>query len=578
MTLRHEILRARFVDVDGTPRVMLPDAPVPRPQVVDWRNGPPTNRSGASPTPSTPLPISRYHLQAGPPCRFTVYRVADAHAVVLLAAHHIALDAWSIGLLRREIDALCAGDPLAPEPRLQYRDFAAWQRRAQDAQEMRADLDWWADTLDGAPPSSTFHPDRPSSSEAASAVIDFAWEADFCASVRAMAAESGATVYMAMVAACGALLRAHTGQTDIVLGNPTGVRDRPELEPVVGPFVDVQLMRLRLPDDPSFAELLHRTRNVLLDAHEHRQVPLELLLERLKPARTMDHAPLFQVAVVQHNASPQGDLGLVGGGALHELTWYFREVDGRIVGSFEYRADLYSAGAMARIESQLQTLLRAAVADPLRPISRLSLLAPEASRQVLQEFNRTDVPLDTAPFARQFERQAARHPERIAVTFEGQSLSYAALDQQASRLARVLRDEGVGPGVLVGVCVERSLELVVALVAVQKSGGARAARHRFPGRAADVHAAGLRRLGADRVGGLGVTRRGALGRARHRPGPGAGGPGGARRRRARAGGCPFGPGLCDLHLRLDRAAERRGRVPWCADELPWGDASRARPE
>ena len=225
VTLRHEILRARFVDVDGSPRVMVPDAPVPRSDVVDWRKCTAEEQKRRLAAAVDAAAHQPYHLQAGPPCRFTVYRVADGQAVVLLAAHHIALDAWSIGLLRREIDALCAGDPLAPEPRLQYRDFAAWQRQAQDAQEIRADLDWWADTLDGAPPSSTFQADRAPSGETASAVIDFAWEADFCASVRAMAAEAGATVYMAMVAACGALLRAHTGQSDIVLGNPTGVRD-----------------------------------------------------------------------------------------------------------------------------------------------------------------------------------------------------------------------------------------------------------------------------------------------------------------------------------------------------------------
>ena len=299
-------------------------------------------------------------------------------------------------------------------------------------------------------------------------------------------------------------------------------------------------MRLRLHDDPSFVELLRRTRNVLLDAHEHRQVPLELLLERLKPARTMDHAPLFQVAVVQHNAAPRSDLGLVGGGALHELTWYCRETDGRIVGSFEYRADLFSAEAVARIASQLQTLLQAAVAEPLWPISRLSLLAPEARRQVLQEFNRTDVSLDTALFVRQFERQAARHPERIAVTFEGQSLSYAALDRRASRLARELRNEGVGPGVLVGVCVERSLELVVALLAVQKSGGAYVPLdNAFPGERLRFM---LQDSGAsvpDRVGGRDVTNRGSPRRASHRLSPDASGDGGARWRGARAGGCRF---------------------------------------
>ena len=469
---RHEILRATFVDTGGSPAVRLLEPPTARADVVDLREVAPADqklRIGADAQAATHQP---FVLAKEAPARFTVYRVGEMRAVVLLAVHHIAVDAWSIGLLRDEIAGLCGGGAVAPGNEPQYIDYAAWHRRAQDPGAIGADLDWWAEKLKGAPALSVFPSDRPPSARAIGAALDFFWDAGLCAGVRALARDAGATVYMALLAACAVVLRAHTGQSDIVLGSPMGVRDRPELERMIGPFVNVQLVRLRFEDDPGFEELVRRARNALLDAHAHRQVPLEMLVERLKPVRSLNHSPLFQVAVVQHNAAPQGDVSITSGGALHELTWFFREVDGRIVGSFEYRADLFSAEAIGRIASQLQALLRAAVADRHRPVSGLPLLSADERQRLLLEFNPSAVALDGALLARQVEHQAAATPERIAVAFEGQTLAYAGLNRQANQLARHLRGAGVGPGELVGVCMDRSPALLVALLAVQKSGGA----------------------------------------------------------------------------------------------------------
>jgi amino acid adenylation domain-containing protein len=392
---------------------------------------------------------------------------------VMLAGHHIALDAWSIGLLVRELaDDLARPGGLPATAPLQYADYAAWQRRTLDPQAIAVELDWWAQTLKGAPQLSVFAPDRMPDAPPSGTSLEFAWDAELSAGLRQLVREEGATVYMALLAACAALLRAHTGQGDLLLGSPMGVRERPEFETLVGPFVNLLVVRLDLADDPSFAELLRRARHALLEAHAHRQVPFEMLVERLKPVRTFNHSPLFQVAVVQHNATAQGDVSITGGGALHDLTWFVREVDGCFAGSLEYRSDLFSAAAIGRIASQLQTLLRAAVADRQRPISGLPLLTPAEREQLLRGFNATDMALDTAPFARQFERQAALTPQRIAVAFEGQTLDYASLNRRANQLARHLRSLGIGPGALVGVCMERSLDMLVALLAVHKSSGA----------------------------------------------------------------------------------------------------------
>jgi amino acid adenylation domain-containing protein len=284
--------------------------------------------------------------------------------------------------------------------------------------------------------------------------------------------EEGATLYMALLAACAALLRAHTGQGDILLGSPMGVRERPELEVMIGPFVSLVVVRLDLSDDPCFAELLRRARRALLDAHARRDVPFETLVEHLKPARSLQHSPLFQVAVVQHHTAPPAGTRVVGGGALHELTWFVAERDGELAGGLEYRSDLYDPRTIERIAQQLHRLLEAVVRDRHAPVSRLPLLDETERERLLVDFNRTQRDLDALPFAQQFERQAAATPQRVAVAFQGQTLDYAGLNCRANQLARHLRSLGVAPGVLVGVCLERSPDLLVALLAVLKAGGA----------------------------------------------------------------------------------------------------------
>ena len=467
---RHQGLHSVFVEEDGAPRARRVEPPAI--ECHDLSHLAPHEQrlrvaADIERVVHTPVDL------ATQTARFTTYRFDETTCSVMLSAHHIVVDAWSIGLLMRELARSLAGQYSGTlSTALQYADYAAWQRQTQDPQAIAAELGWWAQTLKGAPQLSVFPPDRLPGAPASGTSIEFEWNADLSAGLRRLVRDEGATLYMALLAACAALLRAHTGQGDLLLGSPMGVRERPEFETLVGPFVNLLVVRLDLADDPGFAELLRRARNALLDAHAHRQVPFEMLVERLKPVRSLNHSPLFQVAVVQHNAAPPGDVSITSGGALHELTWFFRELDGRIVGSFEYRADLFTAEAIGRIASQLQALVRAAVADRHRPVSGLPLLSADERQRLLLEFNRTAVALDTTPLARQFERQAATTPERIAVAFEGQRLDYAGLNRQANQLARHLRASGVGPGVLVGVCMDRSPALLVALLAVHKSGGA----------------------------------------------------------------------------------------------------------
>ncbi|NIM40834.1 MAG: amino acid adenylation domain-containing protein [Hydrogenophaga sp.] len=477
---RHLGLRVHFVqegDVPGARRVDVP--PV---AVHDLRHLPANERLGAVQAARdravhTPIDLSRQT-----PLRFELLDFAPEGYALIAAAHHIAVDAWSLQILLRELAQELKAPAPAPEPsagpaRLQYADYAAWQREHQHPEAIRAELDWWDEALKGAPQTSMFPPDLPASdAPARGATVDFEFDAAFSAALKRWVHERHATVYMAFLAASAALLRAHTGQGDVLIGSPMGVRERAEFEDLIGPFVNLLVLRLRMADDPDFTELLARARGALLDAHAHRETPFEAVVERVRPVRSFQHSPLFQLAVVYHQAGGaaggQGDVAVHSGGSLNEITWFAREHEGRILCSLEYRSDLYSAAHMQRLASQLQTLLRAVVEQGDAPISRLPLLTADERRQILVDFNDTARSLDTAPFVRQFERQVASAPDRVAAGFEGASLSYGELNRRANQWARQLRALGVAPGVRVGVCVERSLDMLVALLAVQKAGGA----------------------------------------------------------------------------------------------------------
>lgn len=466
---RHEGLRVAFFDEGGAPvaRATEPSA-IETIALIGLHPEAQKHRLDSDVDRAVHTPIE---FAPAAPVRFAVYALQPGLALVMVTAHHISLDAWSIDLLRGELAVELTTGSSAP-PTLQYADFAGWQRSTQDPARIAGELDWWAAKLRGAPALSAFPADHPAGEARAGRSLDFEWDSDLSDALRGLAREEGATPYMALLAACAALLRAHTGQTDVVFGSPMGLRERSDFERVVGPFVNLLLIRLDLSDDPSFAQLLRRARDAVLDAHAHRQVPFEMLIERVKPARSFEHSPLFQTALVQHNATVQGDLVINSGGALHDLTWFLRERDGHFVGSVEYRSDLYSSAAVKRIATQTQQLLRGAIADRGRAVSLLPLLAPHELDQLVHGFNATARESGLGSFVADFERQARATPQRTAIVFEGAALDYAGLDARANQLARRLRALGAAPGALVGICLERSLELLVALIATQKSGAA----------------------------------------------------------------------------------------------------------
>jgi amino acid adenylation domain-containing protein len=467
---RHEILRAAFTEVDGIPamRPLPPDATPVEVRNLDQIGA--TERTARIRADAEAEVRKPFDLAGAPPVRFVIYSDASGAIATLLCAHHIALDAWSVTLLAHEVGA--GGTPVCAQGAgLQYADYAAWQHSALDPLSAGPELQWWDRYLAGAPQLSVFPPDLLEGQDAAGATLTVVWDARLAADLRALVRGEGATVYMALLAACATALRWHTGQEDFVLGSPQGIRERTELEKIIGPFVNLLLLRVDATGNPTFRELLRRTRDTMLAAHEHRHVPFETLLERLKPARNLRHSPLFQIALVQHNAPEQTPESMsVSGGAMHELTWFVRETSQGLECTFEYRADLYSAALIERIAAHLQTILRRAVEDGDRRLGELpTLTVPE--QEALDRFNATRREYPRTLFIAEFERRAAADPDRLALSYEGETLTYGDLNARANRLAHLLRACGVARGVLVALCVERSESLLVALLAVQKAGG-----------------------------------------------------------------------------------------------------------
>lgn len=475
---RHEILRSSFLEAQGklVARLLPADSvAIEMSDLSSLEPGEARRRIDAEMASQVGRPFA---LEAAPPVRFVVFRLTGDRVATLLAAHHIAVDDWSLSVLEKEIAVACSPEGLpAGAPRLQYFDFAAWQRKTADPAVIAPDLEWWARYLARAPQLSLFPPDLrgagdTSATSSTGVTHTVVWSQDLAAGIRSMTRTEGATLYMAMLAACAVALRWHTGQEDFVFGSPMGSRERTELETMIGPFVNLLLIRVDVSGEPTFAEVLRRVRGSMLEAHEHRHVPFEVLLENLKPARNLAYSPLFQIGIVQHNAPEGGGAGKLraAGGAMHELTWFARESASGLECSFEYRADLYSPVAIEQIAAHLEAILRGAVANSSRRSSDLTVLSATELAQ-LTRFNDTTAPFERTLFVAQFEAVAARQATATAITSEGATLSYAELNLRANQLAHALRAQGVRCGTRVALCVERSPLLVIALLAIQKASG-----------------------------------------------------------------------------------------------------------
>ncbi len=493
---RHEILRTTFAVTDGQPEQVIGpvgavhdgravyEPPLP---IVDLGGLPAAEREGQALWLTREESRRPFDLARGPLLRATLLRLAARDHILLLTMHHIIADGWSLGVLIRELTtvyaAFCHGRPSPlPELPVQYADYALWQRERLQEAVVEEQLAYWRAQLADLPVLElpTDRP-RPPAPTYAGARHDFALPKPLCHELAALSRREGATLFMTMLAAFQVLLARYSGQEDLAVGTPIAGRTQAETEPLIGCFINTLVLRAGVRDTVSFTELLGQVRAVCLDAYAHQELPFEQIVEALQPDRDLSRHPLFQVMfMLEHAPEPAGELpGLalrlldVEHRTTHfDLSLSLSEAGGGIVGTLEYSTDLFDAATIGRMIGHFETLLAAIAVDHALPVSALPLLT-EAERQQLQSWNATTVAYPPDLLLHQLvAAQVARTPDAIALAFEDQQLTYAALDARANQLARHLQSLGVGPDALVAVALERSLNLVVALLGVLKAGGA----------------------------------------------------------------------------------------------------------
>ena len=485
---RHEALRTTFAKVDGRPvQVIAPPVHVPINQVDLRANRNPALAAERLATEEARRP---FDLERGPLVRASLLRLGEGEHAVLLSMHHIVTDGWSMGVAARELATLYEAfregrpSPLA-DPAIQYGDFATWQREWIKGDVLEDLLGYWTGKLAGVP-NLGLPADRPRPTLRTSrgSLIPFTLPADLAEGLHALARREGASPFMVLLAAFQALLNRYSGQDDFAVGTPIANRNRAETEGLIGYFVNMLALRADLSGDPSFRELLGRVREVAFGAYEHQDLPFEAVVEALHLGRDPGRTPLFQAMfVLQNNQMPavgRDDLSLAPlivaegtGTAKFDLTLALEEIEGGFVGSFEYSTDLFDAPTIVRMVEHFRILLRGALDEPDRRLSDLPMLTETESRQVVDEWNRTDADLPPVScIHRLIEAQAARTPEAVALAFEGGTWTYAELNMRANRLASALKRRGVGPETLVGIAVERSPEMAAGLLGILKAGGA----------------------------------------------------------------------------------------------------------
>ena len=485
---RHEALRTTFTTLDARPvQVVGPPQSMPMP-LVDISSLPATDREAEAQRLLHAEARRPFDLGRGPLTRANLLRLAPNDHILMLSMHHIVSDGWSLGIMIRELMTLyqssLTGQPAAlPELEVQYADYAVWQREWLQGDVLDKQLAYWKEQL-AHPPVLELPTDhlRPPMQTFNGAIHLVKLSATLYGALKNLSQREGVTLFMTLLAAFKVLLSRYSGQTDLVVGTPIAGRTRVETEPLIGLFVNTLALRTDLAGNPTFRELLARVRGVTLGAYAHQDVPFERLVEELQPERSLSHTPLFQVMVMLMN-TPLPELAMAGltlrridlstGTAKFDVTLLLEERDGGITAQWEYNTDLFNTETIKRMAGHYETLLESIVAQPEQHIAALPLLTQAERQQLLVEWNDTARAYPAAECMHElFAAQVARTPDAVAAIAGAEQLTYAALNQRADQLAQYLRTLGVGPEVRVGVLMERSLEMLTGLLAIQKAGGA----------------------------------------------------------------------------------------------------------
>ncbi|TQN28363.1 amino acid adenylation domain-containing protein/thioester reductase-like protein [Haloactinospora alba] len=484
LTERHEALRTVFQDGEDGPCQVVREGMAVDVTVHDCRDAPDPElaaRRRASDSVAAP-----FDLRSGPLLRCDLYTIGAEDHLFLLTQHHIISDYWSLSILLEELGALYSGElgnPTDLRPLdLHYPDFAYWQRRAKNRTALERQLTYWRDQLDDIPELlelPTDHP-RPAMRTSQGAFHHVEFPAELVAPMRELAREHATTLHVAFLALYAGLLSRLTRQEVLVIGVPVAGRSRPETQRMVGYFLNWLAIRVSVADRPSLRQLVRRVGQTLTDAMAHQDVPFEMLVHELQPARQPGVTPIFQTSFSLRDGAPnppslpglEVSFADLDGGATHfDLMAELWCEEDRVVGYLPYDDDLFDAATVARFADWMHRLLAAGTADPDRPVAALPLLSAEERRQAVGQ-GPSDLGAADTPVHQRFAEQARRRPEATALSDEATHLSYGELERRANRVAHVLRRRGVGPGAFVGIMLDRNADLVAAILGVLKSGAA----------------------------------------------------------------------------------------------------------
>ncbi len=496
---RHEVLRTHFTDNDGEASLTVELNPAVNVNVHDLRLSDDDAQQRQILSMLTEELVKPFNLETDILLRAQLVRLAKAKYVVLFNMHHIASDGWSMGLLVKEFAALYAAfsqqqaNPLQPLP-VQYADYAAWQRNWLQGDVLDGQLGFWTESLQGLPQVHSLPLDnpRPAIQSFVGRQFNLTLDADLTARLNTVCQQQDVTLFMLLQTAFAVLMSRFSRETDIVMGSPIAGRHHPEVEDLIGFFVNNLVLRtdLNAVDDqgnPGFDQLLAANKDMILSAYDHQHVPFEMIVDALKPERSMSHTPLFQVLFAVQNHE-RGELELPGltlspleatdddvieKAIKFDMELYVVETGDELLVNWHYAAALFDEATISRMANALQTMLTSIADNASQTVNQLNLVNDDAVQTLMTDFNTTAMDWDDSVCIHQLiERQVATTPDRTAVVFNGESLTYQALNQRANQLAHLLIERGIKPDEFVGICAERSADMLIAALAVFKAGAA----------------------------------------------------------------------------------------------------------
>ena len=486
---RHEVLRTSFKMVSGSAIQVIDSAVTVPLSVIDLQLLPKSEQSLKVQYLANQEAQQSFDLATAPLVRFKLLKLGSKSYILLLTIHHIISDVWSMGIIIQELatlyKAFVAGQssPL-PELPLQYADYAYWQRQWLTHEVLEEQYKYWQQQLAGAPNLLTLATDRPRPSVYTfhGSVLNFQLDKELTQQLKQLSQETAGTLYMTLLTAFMILLSYYSRQKDILVGSPIANRNISDLNLLIGFFVNTLVMRGDLSGNPTIQEMLERLRKVAIEAFTHKDLPFNKLVEKLCPERNQSYNPLFQVCFVFQNA-PVGELNLPGvsissmnldrDAAMFDLTLSMEETGSGLQGYWEYNSDLFDVGTIQQMLRHFEIVLKQMVANPQQKIDNITILSEEEVHQQLIIWNSTQASYPEEKTIHQlFEEQVSKTPNNIAVVYGDRHLTYWELETRANQLAHHLRQQGVGTDTLVALCLNRSLDMIVAILGVLKAGGA----------------------------------------------------------------------------------------------------------